>query len=154
MKPLLLSLSLLLAACGGGDPVCPSVEKQMAEINKTRSQPSFCSAPAGPVAYNAELQQVAQRFADELAANKIQAGHIGADGSTLAIRMNRSSYSWLGAAENTAAGHISAENLVEGFKNSPGHCQNMYTTFLTDVGPACAENDGRLYWVHVFSKSR
>jgi len=153
MRLLLLSVIFFLISCGGGgdtESVCSSKDEFLLEVNKARAAGNWCSAPMPPLNINIQLQNTAEAFAKELATNNIQAGHIGADGSDVNTRVNRSGYTGFWTGENTAAGTVGAQQTTQAFVGSNGHCQNLMMDIATEVGLACYEINGRGYWVQVF----
>jgi uncharacterized protein YkwD len=61
-------------------------------------------------------------------------GHIGSDGSTMVSRIVATGYSYSLLAENVAAGQATAEDVVAGWMNSPGHRANILNCNLRDLG--------------------
>ena len=149
----IVGVSLWAAACGGGGDglarsACESPERALAEVNAARRVGAWCGLPAGPLVIHPALQAAAEGFAADLAANRIPAGHIGSDGSTLAQRLQRAGYPGR-AAENTAAGTDGAADTVAAFVASPGHCPNLTWQAATVAGLACASDGETAYWVHL-----
>jgi uncharacterized protein YkwD len=128
----------------------------LAETNAWRARGAVVGGvtypPVPPVAIDPTLQHVANLFAADLAAHKIQAGHIGSDGSTFADRLNRVGYRWSWAGENTAAGTDGAAATIAAFAASPSHCPTLMSPKATRCGLACASADGRAYWVQVMGR--
>lgn len=61
---------------------------------------------------------------------------------------------WTTAGENIAAGSDTAAAVFQGWKNSPGHNQNMLRPQFTAIGIARVEVPGsryRIYWTNTFS---
>ncbi|KYQ90403.1 hypothetical protein DLAC_09021 [Tieghemostelium lacteum] len=54
-----------------------------------------------------------------------------------------------GVAENVAAGYSSDASVVDGWKNSPGHYQNMIGDYVW-IGMGMALKDGTPYWTQQF----
>lgn len=146
----------VLMACGGGGgnlarSACEAPERALAEVNAARAAGAWCGLPAGPLVLHPALQAAAQSFADELAANQIPAGHIGADGSTLAQRMARVGYPHR-VFENTAAGTDRAADTVAALIESPGHCRALTWQAATVAGMACASDGAAAYWVQLYGE--
>lgn len=53
--------------------------------------------------------------------------------------------------ENIAAGYSSAASVSEGWKNSPGHYENMIRSEYGKIGIGMAEVDDTKYWVQIFT---
>ncbi len=101
-----------------------------------------------------QLAAAAAAHSQDMAQNNF-ASHIGSDGSTPWDRIRRTGYSYGSAAENIAAGYLTARDVVQGWYNSPGHRQNMLNCDLREIGVAYADGGsyGR-YWTLVFATPR
>ena len=109
---------------------------------------------------NSQLVDAAQDHSDDMA-NDDFFSHRGVDGSTLGNRIQDSGYQYLAAGENIAAGQTTAEQVVEGWMNSPGHRANILNPNFTEIGIGYAflKNDtGSVnynhYWTQVFGTPR
>lgn len=81
-------------------------------------------------------------------------GHTGENGSRPADRIKEAGYNWSSAGENVAMGFPTAESVVLGWWNSPGHRANMLGSYAhVGVGYAKSSN-GRYYWTSVFANPR
>jgi len=58
--------------------------------------------------------------------------------------------------ENIAMGPESAEEVVDGWLDSPGHCANMMDPRFQDIGVGLAtgKKRGQIYWVQNFAAPR
>jgi len=54
------------------------------------------------------------------------------------------------SAENIAEGHLTPEEVMNGWMNSSGHKANILSDKYTHIGIALYEYNGRNYWVQVF----
>ena len=125
-------------------------------INAARSQARKCgrreftaTTPLQPVA---ALEQAALAHAQDMAGHS-DMGHKGSDGSMPADRATRAGYQWSAVAENVAAGQTTAEEVVNTWLTSPGHCANLMNSRYVDTGIAFALNQDSakgIYWVQVF----
>jgi uncharacterized protein YkwD len=80
------------------------------------------------------LSTAAQRHSEDMAARNFM-GHTGSDGSNFVTRIERAGYTrWTRAAENVAAGHQTAADVVRGWMNSAGHRANILNCALRDIG--------------------
>lgn len=114
------------------------------------------------VSVDKSLEQAAQHFARYIA-NTGRYGH-GADGHTPAERAAAQGYAYCIVEENLAMvyrsdDYASAEALagemVEGWKNSPGHRRNMLEPAVTQTGVALAQAaDGRYFGVQMFGRPK
>lgn len=111
--------------------------------NALRARGARCGnrtyGPAPPVALDSLLTRAAQAQADEMARFMFLA-HEGRDGSTPAERVNRTGYAWRVVGENVAAGPESAEEVMQGWEESPEHCKNIMDPDFTVMGIAFAVN--------------
>jgi uncharacterized protein YkwD len=63
---------------------------------------------------------------------------------------------WQRIGENIAAGDRTAEGVVNGWLQSPGHRANILKPEYTEIGVGVATGDGKyhIYWVQVFGTPR
>lgn len=71
--------------------------------------------------------------------------HITPDGVTPWTRISNAGYSYLTAAENIAAGYAGAPEVVTGWLNSVGHCRNIMSPNVTQLGVGFAEVAGSTF---------
>lgn len=113
-----------------------------------------------PVAANAELEATARRFAEFMARSNVF-GHT-ADGASAAERAKAQGYRACAIAENIAY-YYSAKGfdtptltryLMQGWRNSPGHRENMLDPTMTETGVALARSPttGYYYAVQLFGQ--
>lgn len=129
-------------------------------LNALRAAGAVCGSNAfaatGPLAWNNQLLQAAIGHSTDMAQNNYFA-HTGLDGRTPAQRVTAAGYIWSNVGENIAAGQRSVEEVMTGWANSPGHCQNLMNPNFRDVAVACVRNDAatyRLYWTMELGRSR
>lgn len=132
----------------------------LALVNQARSQPRPCGerpfAAAGPLRLNAQLSTIAAGHAEDMARHGYFS-HTGRDGSQPAERATRGGYAWRSVGENLAAGQMSAEEAVQGWLKSPGHCANLMQAEFTEMGLAYAVNlqaAAGIYWAQLFGRPR
>lgn len=143
----------------------PSDAKAVAQqvlllVNQARATSRRCGnerfAQTAPLNLNATLNKAAQLHAQDMAKQR-QMQHEGSDGSTPAQRVTRLGYRWKTVGENVAAGLGSAEEVVTGWLNSPGHCANIMSPQFTEMGVAFAINkrdNYAVYWAQSFATPR
>jgi uncharacterized protein YkwD len=131
--------------------------RQVELINAARARGVRCGAhelgPAPPVHLSAQLSDVALGHATDMARHNYfehedLAGHSPAD------RVRASGYQERLVGENIAYGPTSADEVVRGWLDSPGHCENIMDVRFSEVGLAYAAGAGSkpgLYWVQVFA---
>jgi len=129
-------------------------------VNEARSQRRRCGAHvyqrANPLKLVPSLNKAALRHARDMAKHSFMA-HIGRDGSTPAARVTAAGYVWRAVGENVASGASTAEQAVEDWIKSPGHCANLMSKSYTDMGVAFAVNPASaagIYWSQVFASGR
>ncbi len=138
--------------------VAPALaQRTLTLVNEVRARGATCGrrsfAPAPPVALSSVLNQVAQGHAADMASHDYFE-HQDLNGHTPADRVRAVGYAEKLVGENIAYGPESAEEVVKGWLNSPGHCENMLDPRFAEMGIASAP--GRvsrkgLYWVQLLA---
>ena len=112
-----------------------------------------------PLKINNQLANTAQNHSNNMAEDDFFS-HTGADGSSVSDRVEDSGYQYSTTGENIAAGQTSAEEVVEGWMDSPGHRANILNPDYTEIGVGYEQlqNDpGSVnynhYWTQVFGNS-
>ncbi|MEM7591047.1 MAG: CAP domain-containing protein [Cyanobacteria bacterium P01_A01_bin.83] len=127
-------------------------------INQVLELTNAERAKAGlnPLRLDNQLSQAAQGHSDSMGEDDFFS-HTGADGSTAFDRIKDTGYVYSTAGENIAAGQRTAQQVVEGWMNSPGHRANILNADYTEIGIGYEflENDtGSVnynhYWTQVF----
>lgn len=129
-------------------------------VNEARVRGSRCGersfAPAPPVRLSGTLAGVAFGHAVDMAEHNYfehedRAGHSPAD------RVRAVGYKEKLVGENIAYGPKSADEVVQGWLDSPGHCENIMDPRFAEMGiayaPGHASKHG-LYWVQLFADPR
>ncbi|MEL7249782.1 MAG: CAP domain-containing protein [Bacteroidota bacterium] len=173
----LLCCILLLVSCGPDpapveeevpieDPGTPVIEETLkpessatpaafqtmvVAINDLRAKGCRCGGnqmpPVGPLRWNNTLATTAaQHSADMAKAGRLN--HTGTDGSSAGDRIKRNGYRWRSYGENIAQGYSSAEAALQGWIESPGHCQNLMKADFTEFGAA----EEKRFWTQVFAR--
>jgi uncharacterized protein YkwD len=97
------------------------------------------------------LVAAAQEHAQDMAARQ-RLSHEGSDGATLQQRLARRGYSYERYGENVAAGPAALAEVMEQWRQSAPHWQNILGDF-TELGAASAPAaDGLVYWCIVFGR--
>ena len=99
------------------------------------------------------LEHAAWKHAQDMAEHSLL-GHKGSDGSKPALRATQAGYSWASVAENVAGGQATAEEVVDTWLGSPGHCANLMSPRYSETGVARAidpDSEHVIYWVQVFA---
>lgn len=129
-------------------------------VNEARAQARKCGRksfkPAPPVELNATLAQAALTHARDMASRGVMS-HEGSDGSQPSDRVTRTGYAWRHVGENVAAGHLTAREVVAGWIDSPGHCENIMNPDYSQMAVAYVVNTKQtigIYWAQVFARPR
>jgi hypothetical protein len=103
----------------------------------------------GALAGDSRLHDAARAHSIDMATNNFF-DHTGSDGSNAGQRAAAAGYTPTTWGENIAAGHLSAESVVAGWLDSPGHRDNMRNGAFTDAGIGYVEGgpnaDFATYW--------
>ncbi|HME38367.1 MAG TPA: CAP domain-containing protein [Steroidobacteraceae bacterium] len=129
-------------------------------INEVRARGTRCGerafGPAPPVRLSGTLAGVAYGHATDMAQHNYfehqdRAGHSPAD------RVRAVGYAEKLVGENIAYGPKSAEEVVQGWLDSPGHCENIMDSRFAEMGVAYAPGQAAkrgLYWVQLLAAPR
>ncbi|GAA3968405.1 CAP domain-containing protein [Allohahella marinimesophila] len=131
-------------------------------VNKARAAARSCGGTShGAVpalSWSCQLDSAATRHARDMVNNNIFS-HTGSDGSSMSERITAAGYSWSAAAENIAAGQSSVGTAMNGWLASEGHCRNIMSSGVTQLGAALATAEPGTaaysrYWVQNFARPR
>ena len=105
---------------------------------------------------SARLMEAARLHAQQMAQYQRMDHTIsGAQYPTLQSRLDAVGYRYMSAAENVAWNSQTAQSVVTGWMNSPGHRANILNGGLTQIGVAMARSvKGEPYWIQVFGTPR
>ena len=115
---------------------------------------SFGSAP--PVTLSGTLAEVALGHAADMAQHDYFE-HEDRGGHTPADRVRAVGYQETLVGENIAYGPKSADEVVQGWLDSPGHCENIMDSRFAEMGIAYAPGQSSkrgLYWVQLLAAPR
>jgi uncharacterized protein YkwD len=126
-------------------------------VNEVRARGARCGsrdfAPAPPVTLSQTLAGVATGHATDMAAHNYFE-HEDLTGHSPADRVRAVGYREKLVGENIAYGPKSADEVVQGWLDSPGHCENIMDPRFAEMGiayaPGRASKRG-LYWVQVLA---
>jgi len=111
-----------------------------------------CFRAAGPLDVDALLVRSARSHARDMVERGYFA-HESPEGLTPFDRMREAGFRGCTMAENIAAGQPSPASVVEGWRDSPGHCANMLDSRFEQIGvgyrPA-PDQDTPHFWVQNF----
>jgi uncharacterized protein YkwD len=135
-------------------------QKALSLVNAARAKARKCGptqfAAAPPLTLSAMLSRAALVHSQDMA-KKDFFEHKGSDGSTVGIRTARVGYVWRTVGENIAIGPQTAEVVVQGWIDSPGHCANIMSPAFTEMGIAFVvdrKSEAGIYWTQVFGTPR
>ena len=104
-----------------------------------------------PLKLNPELTEAAKNHSRDLA-KWDRISHFGSDGSNPWDRVKRSGYNARVAAENVGTGQTSFEEVLKGWKESPGHNKNLLLADAEHVGIALVregKTEFKTFWTLV-----
>ncbi|MFI4914662.1 MAG: CAP domain-containing protein [Steroidobacterales bacterium] len=134
--------------------------RALALTNAARAQRRHCGSnatgPAPPLRPSPTLDRIAAAHAQDMLAHDYFA-HTDPGGRTPADRVRAGGYSARMVGENIAFGALNADEVVRGWLDSPGHCQNIMEPRFTAMGLAYAANPRgapHIYWVQLFAVPR
>lgn len=129
-------------------------------VNIARSSQRDCGLDnyqaVSHLSWNCLVKAAALRHSTDMATVNFFS-HDGSDASTMRERINDTGYSWSSIAENIAAGYSSVDSVLAGWLDSPGHCQNIMSSSVTEMGSALViadpgTTDYTTYWTQNFAR--
>jgi uncharacterized protein YkwD len=121
-------------------------------VNEARAHARRCGtqpfAAAAPLQRSAVLERAALAYAQDMARYAYM-DHTGRDGSSPQQRISAAGYAWVEGGENLASGVMNADEVVDGWLHSPGHCANLMHPAYTEMGVGFAVNPkdaAGIYW--------
>jgi uncharacterized protein YkwD len=124
-------------------------------VNEIRARGARCGersfAPAPPVKLSNTLAGVALGHADDMARHNYFE-HVDLTGRSPADRVRAVGYQEKLVGENIAYGPKSADEVVQGWLDSPGHCENIMNPKFAEMGIAFAAGHASrrgLFWVQL-----
>lgn len=118
-------------------------------INKYRK-----SKGLGSVVIDPQLTNTAKSHSRDLAKHD-RISHYGSDGSNPWDRVERSGYKPQLAAENVGTGQLSMKEVMQGWKDSPGHNKNLLLPDARDIGIALVydpKTEYKTFWTLILGK--
>ncbi len=130
-------------------------------VNDVRARGIRCGdqlfGPAPPMALSVTLASVAFGHASDMALHNYFE-HLDLAGQSPADRVRAVGYPERLVGENIAYGPKSIEEVVKGWLDSPGHCENIMDPRFAEMGIGYAigraGNQQRLYWVQVLAQPK
>jgi uncharacterized protein YkwD len=106
-----------------------------------------------PLKLNAELTEAAKGHSRDLS-KWDRISHYGSDGSNPWDRVKRTGYKARLAAENVGTGQVDFEEVMRGWKASPGHNKNLLLPDATEMGLALVQDpksEFKSFWTLVLA---
>jgi uncharacterized protein YkwD len=129
-------------------------------VNNVRARGTRCGnelfGPAPPVSLSSTLGDVALGHADDMATNNYFE-HEDLHGKSPSDRVRATGYQEKLVGENIAYGPKSVGEVVQGWLDSPGHCENIMDPRFVEMGIGYAtshDSKHALYWVQVLATPR
>jgi uncharacterized protein YkwD len=125
-------------------------------VNQVRANGAHCGersfGPAPAVRFSRLLANVAYDHAADMATHNYFE-HVDPAGHTPADRVRAAGYHEKLVGENIAYGPQTADEVVRGWMDSPGHCENIMDARFGEMGIAFAAGRAKqgLYWVQVLA---
>lgn len=125
-------------------------EKMRSYVNAVASLVNAERAKAGVKALSISpaLNEAAAKRAAELTQ---EYSHTRPDGRDCLTVLNDNGIPWLDAGENIADGWTTPEEVMNAWMQSEGHKANILLKDYSYIGIGVAEDNGRLYWVQLFT---
>jgi uncharacterized protein YkwD len=141
-------------------PAPIDASRVLALVNAARARGAVCGsrsfAPVPPVHLSDQLADVAYGHATDMAEHNYFE-HEDLQGHTPADRVKAAGYAEKLVGENIAYGPTSADEVVQGWLDSPGHCENIMDPRFAEMGiayaPGRVQRHG-LYWVQLLVAPR
>lgn len=131
--------------------------EMLAEVNRARAVARRCGGTSLPAVASLEgearLDAAAQAYAREVVASG-RFDHVGADGSSAPDRVAQVGYRYRVVGENLAAGPTTVAETVQGWLDSPPHCENLMDARYTQMGIGYAVDPASpqgIYWVQLLA---
>ncbi len=127
-----------------------NAEQARAMINDYRKQNGL-----KPLKLNASLTEAAKNHSRDLA-KWDRISHFGSDGSNPWDRVKRTGYNAKLAAENVGTGQVTIDEVMKGWKDSPGHNKNLLLKDAEHMGIALVhepKSEFKTFWTLVLGSS-
>jgi len=157
---------IAMLSCEEIDAVWPDAWRALEDAvldltNARRAQGANCDSQGAfgmthALVMEPRLQCAARRHSDDMATRDFY-DHISPDGSTPGNRIDATGYGWRRYGENIYKSPRGAQEAVDGWIDSDGHCSNLMSPDFFEIGIGYSENPeiqlGR-FWTQVFATPR
>jgi uncharacterized protein YkwD len=126
------------------------IEKARDLVNQYRSEKGL-----KPLRFNVKLTEAAKDHCRDLA-KWDRISHYGSDGSNPWDRVKRTGYKARLTAENVGTGQINFDEVMKGWKDSPGHNKNLLLADAQEMGIALVQDpktEFKSFWTLVLGTS-
>ena len=150
----------------GAAPSVPSCgiatmpQEILQRVNAARAGGRRCGGrtmpPAGPLSWDSQLLSAAASHSQDMA-RRNYFDHRSPEGVMVSQRASASRYKWKSVGENIAGGDTSVNTVVNGWLDSPTHCENMMDGGYQDIAVACVQQPGTqwgTYWTMVLGRKQ
>lgn len=142
------------------NPETSFAEQMLNAVNMERAKPQNCGGvpmpPVPSLTWDYNLEAAAFRHSSDMANNNFFS-HTGSDNSSASQRIADTGYRFYAMAENIAAGYVDINAVMNVWMNSQGHCENIMSPHITQMGAALVKNADatyRTYWTQAFAAPR
>jgi uncharacterized protein YkwD len=124
--------------------------------NAARKSGRYCGSKwfsaTSELAWNDQLADAARQHASDMR-NQNYFSHTSLDGRSFSTRIVNAGYRNFCTAGENIAGNSNADNTVQSWLNSPGHCENLMSGDYRDIGIGYASGGPYgAYWVQNFAR--
>ncbi|MEM6828927.1 MAG: CAP domain-containing protein [Bacteroidota bacterium] len=122
-------------------------------VNENRANGAQCGSssksPVSALEWSDELALSALAHSDDMQRNNYFS-HEGRNGSSFGQRAKDAGYEGSPVGENIAQGYRSEADVMQGWMDSPGHCNNIMSSRATQIGIARSATGS--YWTMVLGR--
>lgn len=129
-------------------------------VNQARAAARVCGSKSMPkvaaLTWNCTLADVASKHSEDMASNNFFS-HTGSNGLSASNRVDNAGYEYTSFSENIAAGQITVDAVMTSWLGSEGHCKNIMSASVDEIGAARRINDQSdygSYWTQVFGRQQ
>ena len=143
---------------GGSCSLSATQQALLDAHNQARATARSCGGTHYSVApaltWNCKLAAAAHKHSQDMATNNFM-DHTGSDGSSPGDRIAAEGYNFSYWAENVAAGYTTVDQVMNAWLNSSGHCSNIMSQNVTELGADLVTNSNSsysTYWTGAFGR--